>query len=134
MATVTPEVSDQGTYLGASGGGGFYTPPTSAPIPGSPTGTFDVPVPFTGKLPVELAPPADSGCGDGCGGGGTTITPQPAPGGGTISPGGTTAIERTLASLTPSEASLFTKADTVNKNWLWLLVAAGVGYVVGKKM
>ena len=127
---LTLETSDKDSgYLGA-GGGGYYTPPSTAPIPGSPNGTQDW-VAYTGPVAIERFAEDDSksGCGGSCGGSsGTTVIPSPG-GGGAIPVGGAAPVLKAGA-----ETTLFSKVEDMGKNWLWLIVAAGVGYVVAKKM
>lgn len=125
MATLTPETSD---YLGMSGGGGYFVPPTTAPIPGSPSGaTF-----WNGGQPVLLpgAPSPKPSCGGRCGGGGTGTTPPPTGGGNIPSSGGSGATP-----FAPSNTQSLVATETVReqmpRNWLWLAVAAGVGYWLG---
>ena len=128
MATLTPETGD---YLGISGGGGYTTPPTTSPIPGSPGGT----TPWYGTNPVLK--PTSSGapsCGGRCGGSGPVTVP-PVGGGGNVPAGGgggtplipyagTSALRATTETV---------REEAMPRNWLWLAVAAGVGYWLGKQ-
>jgi hypothetical protein len=127
MATATAPNDDGG---GVVYGGGAY-----APAPTSPTlaGTGIVKPVLYGS-PSAPSKPCKKRCG-GCGGGSGTTSPPS--GGGTIG-GGTSAPATSLASGAPLGASKLLASpapeddSAMNSKWLWLAVAAGVGYWVGK--
>lgn len=127
MATLSPET---GEYTGITGGGGYTTPPTTAPIPGSPGGT-----PWSGVTPV-LKPTttgaATTKSGKRCCGGGATTNPPPT-GGGNIPGGGGGEPLIPFSGSSALRAQEEERGDKMNRNWLWLAVAAGVGYWLGKQ-